>query len=51
MGDPATAHDDDRVRQAARLAGAEDFVEKLPDGFDSYLQKPVSDEYSDVHSS
>ncbi|RPD56247.1 P-loop containing nucleoside triphosphate hydrolase protein [Lentinus tigrinus ALCF2SS1-7] len=46
MGDPATAHDDDRVRLAARLAGAESFVDKLPDGFNTYLEPPVSTEYS-----
>lgn len=27
--------DDDAVRQAARLAGADEFVEKLPDGFET----------------
>ena len=46
LGDPATAHDDDRVRLAARLAGAEDFVDKLPEGFNTYLESPVSTEYS-----
>ena len=46
LGDPATAHDDDRVRLAACLAGAEDFVEKLPEGFNTYLESPVSTEYS-----
>ncbi|RPD56235.1 P-loop containing nucleoside triphosphate hydrolase protein [Lentinus tigrinus ALCF2SS1-7] len=48
MGDPATAHDDDRVRLAARLAGAESFVDKLPDGFNTYLEPPVSTEYSSI---
>ncbi|KAI0716183.1 P-loop containing nucleoside triphosphate hydrolase protein [Cerioporus squamosus] len=46
MGDPATSHDGDRVRLAARLAGAETFVEKLPEGFNTYLEPPVSTEYS-----
>ena len=46
MGDPATANDDDRVRLAARLAGAEGLVEKLPDGFDTYLERPVYDRQS-----
>ncbi|KAI0762251.1 hypothetical protein C8Q74DRAFT_1440392 [Fomes fomentarius] len=39
---------DDRVRSAARLAGAEELIDKLPDGFDTYLERPVSDEYSYV---
>ena len=46
MGDPATANDDDRVRLAARLAGAEGLVEKLPDGFHTYLERPVYDRQS-----
>ncbi|KAI0757785.1 HlyB/MsbA family ABC transporter [Daedaleopsis nitida] len=48
IGDPETADDDDRIRLAARLAGAEDLIDKLPDGFDSYLERPVDDEYSSV---
>ncbi len=48
MGDPATSHDTNRVRLAARLAGAEDLIDKLPDGFDTYLERPVDDEYSIV---
>ncbi|TFK85028.1 P-loop containing nucleoside triphosphate hydrolase protein [Polyporus arcularius HHB13444] len=46
MGDPATSYDDERVRLAARLAGAETFVDKLPEGFNTYLDSPVSAEYS-----
>ncbi|KAI0762243.1 P-loop containing nucleoside triphosphate hydrolase protein [Fomes fomentarius] len=48
MGDPTTSHDNDRVRLAMRLAGAEDLIDKLPDGFDTYLERPVSDEHSMV---
>ncbi len=48
MGDSATSHDTNRVRLAARLAGAEDLIDKLPDGFDTYLERPVDDEYSTV---
>ncbi len=40
MGDPATSHDNDRVHLAAQLA-AEDLIDKLPDGFDTYLECPV----------
>ncbi|KAG1775581.1 P-loop containing nucleoside triphosphate hydrolase protein [Suillus placidus] len=43
LGNPALAHDDDKVREAARLGGAEDFVDELPDGFDTYLELPVND--------
>ena len=34
------------MEQAARLAGAEGFIAKLPNGIDTYLQRPVDDEYS-----
>ena len=34
------------MEQAARLAGAEGFIAKLPNGIDTYLQRPVEDEYS-----
>ncbi|KAG1881161.1 P-loop containing nucleoside triphosphate hydrolase protein [Suillus subluteus] len=43
LGNPALAHDDDKVREAARLGGAEDFVDELPDGFDTYLDRQVDD--------
>ena len=45
MGDPSAAGDDDHVRLAARLGGAESFIDKLPDGFDTYLDRPVRDYY------
>ena len=41
IGDPSAAGDDDHVRLAARLGGAEAFIEKLPEGFDTYLDRPV----------
>ena len=34
------------MRLAAHLAGAEEMVDKLPDGFDTFLERPVEDEYS-----
>nr|VWP00422.1 Mitochondrial phosphate carrier protein [Ganoderma boninense] len=46
IGDPSAAGDDDHVRLAARLGGAESFIEKLPDGFDTYLDRPVRDYYA-----
>ncbi|KAG2343934.1 P-loop containing nucleoside triphosphate hydrolase protein [Suillus weaverae] len=48
LGNPALAHDDDKVREAARLGGAEDFVDELPDGFDTYLECPVYDFYGNL---
>ncbi|KAH9891331.1 P-loop containing nucleoside triphosphate hydrolase protein [Cubamyces lactineus] len=46
IGDPSAADNDEHVRRAARLGGAEDFIEKLPDGFDTYLDRPVRDLYA-----
>ncbi len=34
------------MEQAARLAGAAGFIAKLPKGIDTYLRRPVEDEYS-----
>lgn len=48
LGKPALAHDDDKVREAARLGGAEDFIDELPDGFDTYLDCLVADYYGDL---
>lgn len=46
LGNPNLAPDDDKIREAARLGGAEEFVDKLPEGFDTYLDRPVRDYYS-----
>ncbi|OJT07931.1 Lipid A export ATP-binding/permease protein MsbA [Trametes pubescens] len=46
IGDPSAAGDDEHVRRAARLGGAEAFIEKLPDGLDTYLERPVQDLYA-----
>ncbi|KAI0353204.1 P-loop containing nucleoside triphosphate hydrolase protein [Trametes cingulata] len=46
IGDPSAAADDEHVRLAARLGGAEEFIEKLPEGFDTYLERPVQDYYT-----
>jgi ABC-type protease/lipase transport system fused ATPase/permease subunit len=48
LGSPQCAHDTDKVREAARLGGAEGFVDKLPEGFDTYLDRPVRDYYSGI---
>ncbi|KIK38572.1 hypothetical protein CY34DRAFT_25587 [Suillus luteus UH-Slu-Lm8-n1] len=47
LGNPALAHDGDKIREAARLGGAEEFIDELPDGFDTYVRHPVDDQYSD----
>ncbi|KZT68757.1 P-loop containing nucleoside triphosphate hydrolase protein [Daedalea quercina L-15889] len=46
LGNPSHAANDDQVRLAARLGGAEEFIERLPEGFDTYLERPVTDYYS-----
>ncbi|EJF60391.1 hypothetical protein DICSQDRAFT_162011 [Dichomitus squalens LYAD-421 SS1] len=43
VGDPSAATDEDHIRLAARLGGVEEFIEKLPEGFDTYLDRPVRD--------
>ncbi|KAG2084537.1 P-loop containing nucleoside triphosphate hydrolase protein [Suillus discolor] len=48
LGNPALAHEDDKVREAARLGGAEDFIDELPHGFDTYLDRLVDDYYGDL---
>ncbi|KAF9456687.1 P-loop containing nucleoside triphosphate hydrolase protein [Collybia nuda] len=46
LGDPENPKDEEKIREAARLGGAEEFIERLPDGFDTYLERPVKDYYS-----
>lgn len=46
LGNPALAHDDDKIREAARLGGAEEFIDELLDGFNSYIDRPVSNHYA-----
>lgn len=48
LGDPSCVDDADKIRLAARLGGAEEFIDKMPDGFDSYLHRPVQDQYSSL---
>lgn len=44
LGDPAGNKDEERIRLAARLGGAESLINKLPDGFDTFLEKPSVDQ-------
>jgi len=46
LGNPADAANDDHIRLAAKLGGAEEFIDRLPEGFDAYLDRPVNDYYS-----
>ena len=46
IGDPSAAGNDEQVHLAARLGGAESFIEKLPDGLNTYLDRPVRDHYA-----
>ncbi|KAJ7171705.1 P-loop containing nucleoside triphosphate hydrolase protein [Mycena crocata] len=46
LGDPRNAHDDEKIREAAKLGGAAEFIERLDEGFDTYLDRPVDDVYS-----
>ncbi|KAJ7037377.1 P-loop containing nucleoside triphosphate hydrolase protein [Mycena alexandri] len=48
LGDPNNAQDDDKIRQAATLGGATEFIERLDEGFDTYLDRPVQDIYSSL---
>lgn len=48
LGDPEHTQDEDKILEAARLGGAEEFVNRLPDGFDTYLDRPVRDHYSGI---
>ncbi|KIL71102.1 hypothetical protein M378DRAFT_156053 [Amanita muscaria Koide BX008] len=46
LGDPDHADDDEEILEAARLGGAGDIVDGLPEGIDTYLERPVKDHYS-----
>jgi ABC-type multidrug transport system fused ATPase/permease subunit len=40
-------HDDAAIERAARLGGASEFIAKLPDGLDTYPERPVRDLFSE----
>ena len=48
LGDPHHSSDFSRVQKAAELGGADAFIERLPNKYDTYLQKPVMDYYSSL---
>ena len=45
LGDPTHAHDDAAVEKAVRLGGATELIARLPNGLDTYLERPVRDLY------
>ena len=45
MGNPRRARDNAAIEEAARLGGASELIARLPDGFDTYLERPVQDHY------
>ena len=40
-------HDDAAIERAARFGGASEFIEKLPDGLDTYPERTVPDHFSE----
>ncbi|KAG1809947.1 P-loop containing nucleoside triphosphate hydrolase protein [Suillus plorans] len=48
LGNPGLAQDDDNIREAASMGGSRNFIEELPDGFDTYIDRPVDDRYPDL---
>ena len=45
MGNPRRARDNAAIEEAARMGGASELIARLSDGFDTYLERPVHDEY------
>ncbi|KAH8993526.1 HlyB/MsbA family ABC transporter [Lactarius akahatsu] len=45
LGNPRLAGDDAAIEEAARLGRASELISRLPDGFDTYLERPVRDQY------
>ncbi|KAF8350299.1 P-loop containing nucleoside triphosphate hydrolase protein [Amanita rubescens] len=46
LGYPENANDDDKILEAALLGGADEIIRRLPEGFNTYLERPVTDHYS-----
>src|ERR1700677_1169636 len=45
MGNPRRARDSAAIEEAARLGGASELIARLPGGLDTYLERPVQDQY------
>lgn len=41
LGDPEHATSTSQIKEAARMGGADEIIEKLADGYDTYLDAPV----------
>lgn len=48
LGDPQHSHSDNEVFEAAHLGGAGEIIDRLPEGLDTYLERPVRDYYSSL---
>jgi len=46
LGDPTRMDDDAAIERAAHMGGASELIAKLPEGFDTYLERPVRDLFS-----
>jgi ABC-type bacteriocin/lantibiotic exporter with double-glycine peptidase domain len=46
MGNPRRARDSAAIEEAARLGGASELIARLSDGLDTYLERPVDNQYS-----
>jgi hypothetical protein len=46
MGNPRRARDSAAIEEAARLGGASELIARLSDGLDTYLERPVRNQYS-----
>ncbi|KDR84731.1 hypothetical protein GALMADRAFT_284753 [Galerina marginata CBS 339.88] len=46
LGDPTHASSLSKIHEAAQLGGAAPFIERLPEQYDTYLERPVADHYS-----
>ncbi|KAI0288520.1 HlyB/MsbA family ABC transporter [Russula brevipes] len=45
IGDPTLVDDDAAIERAVHLGGASDLIARLPNGLDTYLERPVRDLY------
>lgn len=48
FGDPPHFSNFARVQKAAELGGADTFIDRLPDKYETYLERPVMDQYSSL---
>ena len=45
LGDPNSLEDMHKIRQAAELGGASEFIEELPHKYNTYLERPINDRW------